>query len=272
MFIFNTNVAVLNPKGYIAYHQRDLIGIASGLMLLVVIPVFILTVIFAWKYRKSNKKAQYLPDWDHSVLFECLWWGFPTIIIIFLSFFAWRSSHRLNPFKPIENGKRPLAIQVVALEWKWLFIYPEYGIATVNFLQFPEKTPLNFEITSDAPMNSFWIPQLGGQIYAMPAMRTQLYLIADKTGDYRGTSANISGHGFAGMNFIARATDEKDFLTWIESVQSSYDRTLNFATYKELAKPSEYNPVTTFNLEDSDLFDRIIMQYKPEGKNVRKAY
>ena len=162
-------------------------------------------------------KAKHAPDWEHNYIAEYCWWGVPIVIIVILAVTTWKSSHDLNPFKPIESEKKPLAIQVVALHWKWLFIYPEQGIATVNFVQFPEKTPINFEITSDAPMNSFWIPQLGGQIYAMPAMRSKLHLIANEIGSFRGVSANISGKGFAGMTFTAKSSSEEDFDAWVQS-------------------------------------------------------
>ena len=180
-YITTNNIPVLNPKGLIALQQKELIIVCFFLMCLVVIPVFIMMPLFSMKYREGNKKAKYTPDWGHSTLAEIIWWGVPLIIIVILGVITWKSTHALNPYKQIVNGKKPIAIQVVALDWKWLFIYPDQGIATVNYMQFPEKTPMNFAITSDAPMNSFWIPQLGGQIYAMPAMTTKLSLIADET-------------------------------------------------------------------------------------------
>lgn len=171
VYVKSNNIPVLEPKGMIGKEESDLIITSSLLMLIVVIPVLILTWVFAWKYRESNKKSRHDPNWEHNHIAECCWWGVPCVIIVVLAILTWESSHRLNPFKPIDTGVKPIEIQAVALDWKWLFIYPEQGIATVNFVQFPEKTPINFEITADAPMNSFWIPQLGGQIYAMPAMR-----------------------------------------------------------------------------------------------------
>ena len=179
VYISNHNIAVLEPKGMIGQKESDLIITASLLMLIVVIPVLIITWAFAWKYRKGNSGSHHAPDWEHNYIAECCWWGVPVVIIIILAVITWKSTHELNPFTPIRNDKKPVVIQVVALQWKWLFIYPEEKIATINFIQFPEKTPIDFEITADAPMNSFWIPQLGGQIYAMPAMRSKLHLIAD---------------------------------------------------------------------------------------------
>lgn len=259
--VFSTqSVPVLQPKGMIAEKQRDLIYLASLLMLIVVIPVFIMALFFAWKYREGNEKAKYTPDWENNVTAEFLWWGIPFVIIIILSIFTWTSSHELNPFRPIENGKAPLKVQVVALEWKWLFIYSDQGIATVNYLQIPEKTPIEFEITADAPMNSFWIPQLGGQIYAMPAMRTKLNLIANETGTFRGSSANLSGSGFAGMAFPVRATAREEFDSWVSSVQSS-SSSLDLDEYHRLLRPSKYDPAAFYSLAKPDLFDWIVMKY-----------
>ena len=261
-YLASQNMPVLDPRGMIADKQRNLLIISSLIMLIVVVPTLILALVFAWRYREENKGAKYTPDWDHSHIAEIFWWGIPCLIIIGLSIMTWTSTHELNPFKPIESDKKPITIQVVALQWKWLFIYPEQGIATVNFVQFPEKTPINFEITADAPMNSFWIPALGGQIYAMPAMKTQLHLIASGVGTYRGVSANISGSGFAGMAFKAHSTTESDFEQWVASVERSR-QPLGRSEYEELVKPSEYNPVASYVLKDPDLFHQIIMKYMP---------
>lgn len=255
-----SNIAVLNPKGEIAEKQRDLINIATWLMMIVMIPVFILTVVFAWKYREKNTKAKYSPDWHQSLLAESIWWGIPGIIILILGIITWKSCRELDPFKPLQVSTKPIAIQVVALQWKWLFIYPEYKIATVNFIQFPEKTPLNFEITSDAPMNSFWIPQLGGQIYAMPGMRTKIHLIANETGSFKGLSANLSGRGFAGMKFTANASSQADFDRWMQSVKQS-PNLLTLEEYNRLVEPSENSPQKFYLLQDETLYDQIIMKY-----------
>jgi cytochrome o ubiquinol oxidase subunit II len=260
MYISSHNIPVLDPKGMIGEKERDLIITASLLMLIVVIPVFILTWAFAWIYREGNVKAKHHPDWEHNYIAEYCWWGVPIFIIAILAVITWKSSHALNPFKPIETGKKPLTIQAVALEWKWLFIYPEQGIAAINFVQFPEKTPIHFEITSDAPMNSFWIPQLGGQIYAMPAMRSKLHLIAREPGNFRGCSANISGTGFAGMKFTAQSSSEEDFNQWVQTVKQS-PKSLNLGEYQHLLNPSEYDPVAYYVLTQEDLFDQILMKY-----------
>lgn len=259
-FISNHNIPVLNPKGMIGQQQKELIIVCFLLMCLVVVPVFIMMPLFAIKYREGNKKAKYTPDWGHSTLAEIIWWGVPFVIIVVLGVITWTSTHALNPYKDIVNGKKPISIQVVALDWKWLFIYPEQGIATVNYIQFPENTPINFSISADAPMNSFWIPQLGGQIYSMPGMTTKLSLIASEKGEYRGLSSNISGTGFAGMTFKAVASSDDEFESWVANVKSS-PRSLDDTEYKELVKQSSYvKPIYYSSVQDG-LFNKIVMKY-----------
>lgn len=259
VMLFHKEIAVLSPNGMIGQQQSRLLLIATVLMLIVVIPVFALTFGIAWKYRNENQ-AKYHPDWEHSTLAEVIWWSVPFLIVIVLALFTWKGCHDLDPFKPIASKVKPIKIQVVALRWKWLFIYPEQGIATVNYLQFPKEVPLNFEITSDAPMNSFWIPQLGGQVYAMAGMKSRLHLVAGSEGDFRGSSANISGEGFSGMKFVAKATSQEGFDEWVEGAKNS-PVALTKGEYKELVKPSEYNAPATYRLADGGLFDAIIMKY-----------
>src|SRR5216683_453229 len=200
------NIQVLNPQGFIAFQERNLFVVVIFLMLLVVIPVFVLAIYVGMKYREDNKKATYAPDWDHSPKLQFFLWAFPTFIIILLCIINWRSAHQLDPHNALASTKKPLIVQVVALRWRWLFIYPDLGVASMNSLVIPEKTPVNFELTaSDTPMNSFWIPQLGGQIYAMSGMATQTHLIADGTGVYRGSNAEINGAGFSDMTFTAQS-------------------------------------------------------------------
>lgn len=257
---FHDYIAVLFPAGAIALEERNLLYIIQLIMLLVIIPVYVFTFIFSWKYRAQNKNAIYDPDLvDHKIA-EIVWWGVPLILTIIISVITWYKTHELDPFKPIESDKKPLTIQVVALQWKWLFIYPNEKIATVNFVQFPKQTPIRFEITADAPMNSFWIPHLGGQIYAMPKMKTQLNLIADVEGDFRGSSANLSGEGFAGMTFIARASSDEEYQKWLEDAKNSKN-TLNRELYEQLAAPSQNNPIELYQLKDDGLFDQIIMKF-----------
>lgn len=259
-YVVTHNIPVLDPKGWVAIQQRDLIVICTLLMSIVTICVFAMMALFSWRYREENTKAKYTPEWAHSTLGEVIWWGVPCIIIAFLAVLTWTSTHALNPYKPIENGKTPLRVQVVSLNWKWLFIYPEYGVATINYVQFPKDVPLNFEITSDAPMNSFWIPELGGQIYAMPAMRTKLHLIANEEGTFRGMSSNISGTGFAGMSFAAVSSSEDAFESFIDQVKAS-PKTLTEEEYNRLLVPSEYDPVVYYSEVNDGLFDSILMKY-----------
>ena len=260
LFIDTNKIDVLDPQGLIAIKEKALLIQASWLMLIVVAPVFILTFVVAYKYRADNKKAEYRPDWDYNFALEAIWWGVPCIIIVILSVITWTSTHDLDPFKPLDSKVKPLRVQVVALQWKWLFIYPELNIASVNYLQIPVNTPINFEVSADAPMNSFWIPQLGGQIYAMPGMSANLHLIAHNEGDYRGVSANLSGKGFAGMKFMTKATSQGAFDTWVTEVAKS-PLQLNTKTFNELSEPSENNPVASFVLQEKELYDQIVMKY-----------
>ncbi len=256
-YLFFVDVAVLNPQGMIAIKERDLLLNATWLMFFIVIPVFILTGWIAFKYRSENTKAKFCPDWDNSHLAEAIWWGVPCIVAAILSVMIWDSCHELDPFKPIPSTTKSIKIQAVALQWKWLFIYPDYGIATVNFIQFPEQVPIDFEITADAPMNSFWIPELGGQIYAMPGMKAQLHLIADTTGSYAGCSANLSGIGFSGMKFIAMSSTQAEFDAWVQSVGQSSSP----LDYDQVLKKSSYDPQAFYVLKDTDLFHQIINKY-----------
>jgi cytochrome o ubiquinol oxidase subunit 2 len=260
---FRNYIAILFPKGIIGVKELDLLIVLQVLMLFIVIPVYIFTFIFSWKYSVYNPKHKYDPDLVDHKLAEYVWWGVPLVLTLIASTLTIIKSYQLDPYKPIASDKPPLTIQVVALQWKWLFIYPEEKVASVNFFQIPKDVPIHFQITSDAPMNSFWIPQLGGQIYAMPNMQTELHLMANQTGDFRGASANISGEGFAGMHFIARASDEDGFKKWIDAAQASA-APLDFAGYQVLAKPSQNNPVETYQLKDSKLFHKIMMKYRHE--------
>ncbi|HVQ44824.1 MAG TPA: ubiquinol oxidase subunit II [Candidatus Saccharimonadia bacterium] len=262
--------AVLNPKGTIAADERQLIVTATMLMLLIVVPVLVLTFVIAWRYRAGNTKATYAPDWDRSRKLETIWWLIPSALIVGLSVITWQSSHALDPSKPLASSVQPLKIQVVALQWKWLFIYPKQNIASVNFVELPVGTPVEFEITSDAPMNSFWIPQLGGQIYAMSGMSTHLHLRADAAGDYTGSSANLSGRGFAGMHFVARAEAPADFDNWVRSVKHSAPP-LTFTSYEALARPSENQAPSPYSATPAGLYDEVVMQYMMPNATLTPA-
>lgn len=257
---FRDFLNVLFPSGLIGVEQRNLLLIIQVLMLFIIIPVYVLTFVFSWKYSAANPQHEYDPDLVDNTLAEYVWWGVPLIMTIIVSVLTWVKTHELDPYKPIPSDKKPVTIQVVALQWKWLFLYPEEQVASVNFLQIPTDIPIHFQITADAPMNSFWIPDLGGQIYAMPKMRTNLYLIANKEGDFRGSSANLSGEGFAGMHFVTRASSEEDYQKWLASAKQS-SNVLNFKEYQQLASPSQNHSVELYQLGDGALFDQIIMKY-----------
>lgn len=260
-FFRHANVQVFNSAGSIGAKERNLMLFALGLSLIVVIPVYIMLFSFAWRYREGNKKkTKYSPELAGHWLAETVWWLVPTVLITILSVVAWQSSHSLDPFRPLASRDKTMTIQVVALDWKWLFIYPKQHIASVNLVQFPVGTPVKFQITSDAPMNSLWIPQLGGQIYAMPGMSTQLNLVADRAGSYRGSSSNISGDGFARMDFTARASSQSAFQAWVKSAQNSPSQ-LSRQAYDQLAQPSEDNPVAYYSSPATDLYSQIIMKY-----------
>lgn len=259
-YFSQVSVDVLQPQGEVAAKQRDLIVFTLGLSLIVVVPVFTLLFYFAWKYREGNRAARYMPEWDGNKWLEIIWWGIPCIIIGILSVVTWQTSHSLDPYKPLVSDVKPVKVQVVAMQWKWLFIYPELGIATTNDLRFLEKTPLNLEITADAPMNSFWIPSLGGQVYAMSGMTTKLHLSANTIGEYKGSSANISGEGYADMAFTARSLSDADFNEWVARVKTT-GGALDMGRYEVLAQPSIVKEPGYFALKEDDLYTAIVMKY-----------
>ncbi|VCU69651.1 Cytochrome bo(3) ubiquinol oxidase subunit 2 precursor [Pigmentiphaga humi] len=260
LLLAGCNMDVLNPKGDIGAQEKTLLLTALGLMLLIVIPVIILTIVFAWKYRSSNTKAVYDPKWSHSTAVEVVVWTIPCIIVAILAVMTWKSSHALDPYKPLEAEAKPIEIDVVSLDWKWLFIYPEYKIATVNEITFPVDVPVNFRITSASVMNSFFIPQLGSQIYSMAGMTTKLHLIAREPGTYAGVSANYSGSGFSGMRFKAIASSREEFEQWVAKVQSS-PQEMTPTAYQALVSPSEHEPVAYYSGAAPNMFDGIINQY-----------
>jgi cytochrome o ubiquinol oxidase subunit 2 len=257
---------ILDSHGMIGKQELKLLILAVGLMLIVVIPVIFMVIIFAWKFRHTNTKAKYLPDFHHSYIIEFVVWFIPIVIIGILATITWITTHQLDPYKPIANNNRPLVIEAVALDWKWLFIYPEQNIATVNFIAIPTNQPIEFRITADAPMNGFQIPQLGTQIYAMAGMQTVVHLVADTPGDYFGRSTNYSGAGFSGMEFTARAFSVNDFNKWIADVRQS-NVALTANEYEQLALPSMNNPITLYNKVQPHLYENIIMQFMMPDMN-----
>jgi len=251
---------VLESKGVIGAAESSLIATATYTMLLVVVPVILLTLFIAWRYRASNKNATYAPKWAHSTAIEVVVWIIPAIIILYLGILTWKSTHELDPYKPLESSVKPINVEVVALDWKWLFIYPDLGVASVNQLAFPVGTPVNFRITSDSVMNSFFIPELGGQIYAMAGMQTKLHLLTDHAGDYAGISANYSGKGFSDMKFRALAMSNADFDAWLKQVRNAPEA-LSMDVYTGVARPSEKVAVRYFSTVDPKLFSNIVAKY-----------
>lgn len=264
--VLGGNVEVLNPAGSVAEKQRNLIYFASALSLIIVVPVFAITFYIVWKYR-AGKKAKYSPKLDHHTGLEVLWWAIPLALISVLSVIAWRTSHELDPHKSINSSQKPLTVQVVALQWKWLFIYPEQNVASVNFLQVPVGREVEFVISSDAPMNSFWIPQLGSQIYAMSGMSTKLHLVADKPGIYRGASANISGAGFADMNFGLKADSDAAFDAWVKNIKDT-STTLDMGEYDTLAKPGT-TEAKYYGQVENNLYNAVVEKYMAHGADMK---
>jgi cytochrome o ubiquinol oxidase subunit 2 len=256
---------VLDPKGPIALAQRQLLFDAVAIMMIVIIPVFIMAALFIWRYRGTNRNARYTPNLAYYWPAEILIWGVPAGIILWLSFHLWDGTHKLDPYKAVDPSVAPLQVEAVAQDWKWLFIYPEQNIAVVNELVFPSGRPLAIRITSDTVMNSFIIPGLGGQIYAMAGMQTKLHLLADEPGEFWGRNVQYSGRGFADQQFRAIATSTgDDFDAWIAKVKTSLD-TLDATTYEQLAKPSVKVPVTYYSAVEPNLFDKIIAKWRDGG-------
>ncbi|PYE87887.1 ubiquinol oxidase subunit II [Phyllobacterium leguminum] len=260
------NMVVMSPSGDIARQQADLILISVALMLIIIVPVIFLTLFFAWKYRHSNTDAPYDPEWSHSTRLEVVIWSAPLAIIIALGAITWMSTHKLDPYRPLDEiapgrpvaaNVKPLNVEVVALDWKWLFIYPDYGIASLNEMAAPLDVPINFKITSTSVMNSFYIPALAGQIYAMPGMATKLHAVINKPGDYEGLSANFSGSGFSHMRFTFKGLDQAGFDAWVASVKQK-GTSLTRADYQKLELPSEKEPVRYYSTVDNGLFDAIL--------------
>ena len=260
------DMVVLRPSGYVAAQQGQLVVISTLLMLLIIVPVIVLTLVFAWRYRESNTAAPYTPDWDHSIQLELVIWAAPLLIIIALGALTWIGTHTLDPYRsltridasrtlPVET--EPLNIEVVALDWKWLFIYPDYGIAVVNELAAPVDAPIRFKITASSVMNSFFIPALAGQIYAMPSMETTLHAVINRPGEFQGFSANYSGAGFSDMRFKFLGMSVADFDRWVQKARAG-DAELTRDAYLQLERPTEREPVRRYAAVTSDLFDLIV--------------
>ncbi|CDH30484.1 cytochrome o ubiquinol oxidase, subunit II [Xenorhabdus bovienii str. Jollieti] len=268
LMLSGCDMVLMNPKGAIGVEQKTLILTAFGLMLIVVIPAIVMAIIFALRYREANKSATYRPNWAHSNKIELVVWTVPILIIIVLATITWKTTQELDPYKPLDYEEKPVTIEVISLDWKWLFIYPEQGIATVNEIAFPTNVPVNFKITSDSVMNSFFIPQLGGQIYAMAGMQTKLHLIANTPDTYKGFSASYSGEGFSGMKFTATATpDRESFEQWVQKVKASPKTLDTVQAFNDLAEKSQNNPVEYFSSVKPKLFQETITKFMGDMKH-----
>jgi cytochrome o ubiquinol oxidase subunit II len=257
---------VMKPHGDIAVQQAQLIVTSTFLMLLIIVPVIALTLFFAYRYRQSNASAAYTPDWDHSTRLELVIWGAPLLVIIALGALTWISTHKLDPYRPLDRidaqravaaADKPLVVQVVALDWKWLFLYPEQGIATVNELAAPVDRPIEFRITSSNVMNSFYVPELAGQVYAMPGMETKLHAVINRAGDYDGLSANYSGAGFSDMRFKFIGMSNDDFAGWVDANRNAHAQ-LTRDVYLQLEQPSRRDPVRRYATVETGLYDLIV--------------
>jgi cytochrome o ubiquinol oxidase subunit II len=248
----------LNPKGPVAADEKVILFDATASMLTVVIPVIVCTLCFAWWFRARNPRAARRPDWQYSGRIEFVTWSIPAMIVLFLGAMTWMGSHDLDPHKALGSAVRPVNIEVVSLDWKWLFIYPQERIATVNELVIPVNAPIHFTLTSGGVMNSFFVPQLGSQIYTMAGMATQLNLLASTAGTYPGLSAQFSGDGFSDMRFDVRAVAEEDYRAWLTSTRAGTEP-LDDVRYQKLAAPSHHDEPATFGQVAPGLFDRIVM-------------
>ena len=264
---------VLSPSGDIAARQGSLLMTSVWLMLIIIVPVMALTIYFAWKYRESNTEARYEPDWDHSAKLELAIWGAPLLIIICLGALTWVDTHLMDPYRPLSRisadksveGTKPLEVQVIALDWKWLFIYPEQGVAAVNELALPVDRPIQFRISASSVMNAFYVPAMAGMIYAMPGMETKLHAVLNSEGIYDGFSANYSGAGFSNMRFKTHGLSDADFGAWVKKAKASQNL-LNDLAYLQLEKPSEKEPVSYYGNVDNTLYPKIVNLCVERGK------
>ncbi|MEM6463313.1 MAG: ubiquinol oxidase subunit II [Pseudomonadota bacterium] len=260
---------MIDTKGPVAQAQRDLLFTGLFLMLIVAIPVFLLAGFFVWRYRANGGTGKYTPDWAYSGKIDAIIWLIPAIIVAILGYLLWTTTHRLDPYKNIGAADNAIVVQAIAQDWKWLFLYPEYGIATVNELAFPNERTLALRITSDTVMNSFIIPALGGQIYAMAGMTSRLHLVADEPGQFTGRNTMYSGDGFADQHFQAYAMSNADFEAWLQKVRQT-GQSLDASAYETLAKPSTAHQVEYYADYEQDLFGRILAKYeqRPGGHSM----
>ncbi len=272
------DMVVMSPSGDIAAQQRDLIVVSTILMLVIIVPVIFLTLFFAWRYRQSNTAATYDPEWHHSTGLEVIIWSAPLAIIIALGAITWVSTHKLDPYRqldridaarPVTEDVKPITVEVVALDWKWLFFYPEYGIATVNEMAAPVDVPINFKLTASSVMNAFYVPALAGMIYTMPGMETKLHAVINKAGEYEGLSSNYSGDGFSHMRFKFHGVDQAGFDAWVARVKQA-GTALNRDAYLKLEKPSVREPVRFFATVEDGLYQSILNMCTRPGQMCMK--
>ena len=261
---------VLDPTGPVGAAERVILLDSVAIMLVIVLPTIVCILIAAWWYRASNRRAAYAPQWDYSGRLELLVWSIPTLVIVFLGGIAWVGSHDLDPAKPLPSRYEPLEVQVVALDWKWLFIYPKQHVASVNQLVAPVDTPVHFRLTSASVMNVFFVPQLGSEIYAMYGMVTELNLQADRAGTFHGLAAQINGDGLSDMTFETRAVSEREFSEWVSTARMD-GPTLDEAAYRQLLRQSSNVVPYTYRAVDSSLFEAIAAQQLPPGEGPRIA-
>jgi cytochrome o ubiquinol oxidase subunit 2 len=259
---------VLDPQGPVASAERLILLNATAIMLVVVLPVIVLTIAFAWWYRASNTRAAYRPDWSYSGEIELVVWSIPTMVVILLAGVAWTGSHQLDPARRLESDATPIRIEVVSLNWKWLFIYPDQQVAAVNQLVVPAGAPIEFSLTSATVMNAFFVPQLGSMIYTMPGMTTRLNLLAERPGNYPGLSAQFSGDGFSDMRFVVHAVPPSEFESWLARTRGQ-GPALNADAYSQLERAGIAN-VQTYGNVDPNLFERIVQQTAPRAASPHR--
>ncbi len=269
-----SKAVVLNPAGDVAAQQGQMVITATLLMLIIIVPVIALTLLFAWKYRQGNTEAEYDPEWHHSTTLELVIWTVPLLIIIALGAITWIGTHKLDPYRPLDRidaqravpaDVKPLEVQVVAMDWKWLFFYPEQGIATVNEVAAPVDRPILFKLTATSTMNAFYVPDLAGMIYAMPGMQTELNAVINKPGVFKGMSSHYSGAGFSGMTFKFHGLSNEDFAQWVQKAKTE-GKPLDKGTYLNLVKPSERDPVQRFASVEEGLYDKVLNRCVEDGK------
>lgn len=264
------SIDVLEPAGEIAMKQRNILYLTLFLSSLVIVPVFTLLIVFAVRYRASNTSASYQPEWGENKILEGLWWGIPIAIIGVLGAVTIATSHSLDPYKAIASDKKALEVQVVAMQWKWLFIYPQYDVATLNHMPVEVDRPIHFTLTADAPMSAFWIPKLGTQIYAMNGMQSELNLIANQPGTFTGYTTNINGEGYADMTFTLKALPVNEFNAWITE-SSSVPEQMDKQVYDMLARPKSVTDTRTYRLTDHDLFATIVHDHMAHSHDQMKT-